>query len=74
MAWTFKSSYGSENEMGERVQFCKLEQCNLIGWSSIYGGDFTHKNGQLQIKSIQPKEQEQTLNSIYLGSFILQEF
>ena len=35
---------------------------------------FTHKNGQLQIKSIQSKEHEQTLNAMCLGSLTSQEF
>ena len=41
----FKSSDGSQNEMGERVQTCKLEQSNLIGWNWIYRGDLLIKMG-----------------------------
>ena len=48
---------------------------SLVNWSNaiyideaeFYGGDFTHKNGYLQVKSIQSKEQETTLNAMCLA-------
>ena len=51
------------------------KESSLVNWSNaiyineaaFYGGDITHKNGYLQVKSIQSKEQETTLNAMYLA-------
>ena len=47
---------------------------NYLDEAAFYGGDVTHKNGYLQMKSIQIKEQEPTLNVMCLGWFTSREF
>ena len=52
-----------------------VKESSVVNWdnaiyideAAFYGGDVTHKNGYLQVKSIQSKEQELTLNAMCLA-------
>ena len=58
------------------------KESSLVKWNNaiyideaaFYGGDVTHKNEYLQVKSIQLKEQELTLNAMCLAWFTSWEF
>ena len=59
-----------------------MKDSSLVNWNNaiyidekvFYGRDVTHKNVYLQVKSIQSKEQELTLNAMCLAWFTSQEF
>ena len=63
----FKSSDGGQRKMGEGVQYCNWSNTIYIDEAVFYAGDVTYKNCYLKVKSIQSKEQELTLNAMYLA-------
>ena len=71
---TFKVQMEAREKWVKESSVVNLNNAIYIDEAAFYEGDVTHKNGYLQVKSIQSNEQELTLNTMCLAWFTSQEF